>query len=114
MEATQGFLHGFIGGLRLVLGVKLQCSSVAGKEGRNPGVFVGESPGLNRCAARVLQTKRNDVSIDFCLSDDIGRSSLPRGIDRQADVQFGDLHLKAKVFQTRKIFLDFVERQRPH
>jgi len=63
------FEHCVVSGLGLVGAVKEQTSALrAMRVGTNPGVLVGESPGLNRGAARILQTCPNQTLVGIRLA----------------------------------------------
>src|SRR5579863_112589 len=77
------FKHGVVGGFWLV-GVVEQEGGAAGAVGvrSNPGIFVDESPGLNRSATPALQASAHDAAIDFGLAKKILVRSNAIGIYR--------------------------------
>ena len=86
-----------VGGLRLISSIEGEgLSASAVRMGANPGVFVGESPGLDRCAARIVQTRSDDAAIDVRLARQVNGLRQAVGIQRQGDVKLGDVNLHAQ------------------
>jgi hypothetical protein len=92
------FEHCVVSGLGLVGAVKEQASALRTiRVGTNPGVLVGESPGLNRGAARILQTPPNHARVGVCLALEVFGSRRALRIYGQSHIQFRDVNLQAPV-----------------
>lgn len=75
------FEHRVVSQLGLVRAVKEQSSALrAMRVGTNPGVLVGESPGLNRGAAWILETYPNHALVDVRLALEIFGLGLRLGL----------------------------------
>ena len=98
---------GVVGGLGLVGAVERQrCAHSAVGVGADPGIFVGESPSLNRSAAFTLQARADDGAIDIGLSKQIILRGQAAGVQRQGNVEFRDVNLQAERGQARNIRSD--------
>jgi hypothetical protein len=62
----------------------------------DPRIFIGESPHLNRCTARILQARRHHGPINVSLALQIFRRSITGSIDRQRNVKFRNVNLQAQ------------------
>jgi hypothetical protein len=92
----QSLDHCAIGWLGFVEPIEKERGTLSAVRVRNdPGVFVGESPGLDRSAAWVLRTGLDYAAVDLSLLLQIAVLSLPGGIGRQSDIEFRDVNLQA-------------------
>ncbi len=66
-SSRQGLLDGGISRFAVECRIERQRRAESLVEPRNPGMLVGEAPSLDRRAARVLQTDRNNISINLRL-----------------------------------------------
>src|SRR5258708_5365922 len=93
-----------VGGLRLVSAVEGKRSTlgVVGV-GADPGIFVGEAPGLNGGATGTLQACSYDGAINLSLPGQVIFRGCSIGVYRQGDVEFRDVDLDAECGQARNI-----------
>src|SRR5258708_31082717 len=86
-----------LGGLRRVGPIQRQGHTAKAVGRRpDPGVLVSESPGLNRGAARSLETGANDATIDPGLTGKVVFAyQVPLWIQGKRNVKFGNLHLSS-------------------
>jgi hypothetical protein len=98
------FEHRVVRRLGLVCAVKEQTSALrAMRVGTNPGVLVGESPGLNRGAAWILETCPNHALVGVRLALEIFGSRYALQIYGQSDVKFRDVNLQSQLRQSRNV-----------
>ena len=69
----------------------------------DPGILVGEAPGLNRGAVRILQTRPNHALVGVCLAPKIFGSMYALRIHGQSDVKFRDVNLQSQLGQTLNV-----------
>src|ERR1017187_3469720 len=96
--------HGVISELRLIGAVKRQCRSARTvRVGSDPGVFVRESPGLNRGTAWTMQAPPNHAPIHLCLAKKIVVPHQATRVQGEGHVEFRDVNLNPQRGQTRDI-----------
>jgi hypothetical protein len=96
--------HRGVRGLRRVSAVKWKCCAPgAVRVGSDPRVLVGESPGLNRGAARSLQACPNHATIDRSLAKKVFVPGQATGVQGQGYVEFRDVNLDSQRAQARDI-----------
>ena len=71
--------------------------------GPDPRVFVGESPGLNRGAAWILQACPDHSAIDLSLMKKIVVPGHATGVNREGYIEFGDVNLQTQRGQARDV-----------
>src|SRR5258708_4838079 len=94
----QRIMYSRIRWLLLVLVIPEQGPALAFVEAGDPGVLVGESPGLEKFAARLLHAQGGDFTVEFGLGGERGRARVI-----EADIEFGDVQFEAEVSEPLQI-----------
>ena len=77
-----------------VVGIERQrCTLRVMRMRADPGILVGETPGLKCRAARMREARPGDLPVDLCLSRQVLRRGSSIRVDRERHIHLGDVHL---------------------
>src|SRR5215469_24819 len=108
----EGIEHCFVCWLSTIVRIKQSSGSLSGKDSRNPGSCICESPDLDYCASSDRQTGSHYISVEVSLTVSIMLRSMPSSIHWKSNVELGDVDLQTKVGESTHCSFEGCRRDR--